>query len=139
MFTLNRNSLCALGLVATSLISGGVLRAQPKPADAPLPTATEVLRIKPKYVVISNEKHGYKRCLTRVEVTAVGRTASDLRVGSSLLIIFAFKGNAAATARPSAGKLYRAFLFKDPHSTNEQGEPIYRPVDGLNSFVLLPK
>ena len=135
----NPNLLRASALLILSLSVGVTApRAQPKPTSKPLPMATEVLRIVPDYVGISSQGHGYMRCLTRVQVVAVGRTASGVSVGDSLLIVFGFKPK-DKDLPPSKGKLYRALLFKDPSSTTEDREPIYRPTNELKSFVLIPK
>ena len=111
------------------------LNAQPspKPTAAP-PVATEVLRIRPTYVIQTGIGHGYTRVLARVDVLTVGRSASGVRAGSSLLVTSAAK----SSAKPlSKGKIYRAFLFRHPTNTTEKREPLYVTVDGFNSFQLL--
>ncbi len=127
-------------IFAACALSSSTLFAQPretKPTPEP-PLATEVLRIRPTYVLSTGEKHGYGRFLARAEVLSVGSSSSGLRRGSSILIVFGYKGFRYGRPTPvMKGKIYRALLVRDPRATTEKREPIYRPTNGFKSFQLL--
>jgi hypothetical protein len=129
-----------LGIAACLGFGASGLVAQPRdtrPTPEP-PVATEVLRIRPSYVMAGGIGHGYGRLLARAEVLSAARSASGLRRGSSIIIIFAFTGFRFGAPMPLVkGQIYRASLVRDPRATTENGERIYDPVNGFKIFQLL--
>lgn len=127
------------GVAAWLISDSAVLHAQPlRPGRDPKPpvVATEVLRIRPTYVLSTGAGHGYGQLLARAEVLSVSRSASGLKRGSSIIITFYYPGFKYGVSLLSKGQLYRAALVRHPTNTTVKREPLYVPVNGIKSFQL---